>query len=350
MRSAVRYFRAFVVCVVWAFLPAVTGAGPATQLLLFNPNLSPAPGLVRVTAWTGVGNVTGTQVDIVGWPFGFLVVQVFTTQEACSILAFARTEGGRRASVIKIDVCDPLPSVLSVVALPKITQGSLTPFFGAGREAYDAANGVLYVYCHNEYQPGQFGPDQVVAVDTLTGIILANVTVGGAGNSEPEPSVLFSAASLFVNINGDPNQGRRHQLDNYAVPMLQLRHSTTVRGAYLSAMFRDHDGDVGSVIGLGPGTSSAGTRLAAYRVDSASGAAMVISPDLGVDSRSTFNCFGSNATDGSILFFQLVDGYKGNDARFVSFNSASGTIEWKSTPTQAAPFEAANYMCALIAW
>jgi hypothetical protein len=326
---------------------------PTDQLYIFNPNVSPSPGLVRVTDWdssaSGSRNTTGTLVAVAGWPRDAWCCQVFPTSDACTLGAFTHEPG-----FVFVDFCAArTPTVVGAVALPLLKAGSWSPAYASTKVAFDAATGHLFVYTYTEYPHSQYGADYIVAVDTKTGSIVFNVSLPALGATDSSIALAGPSggvARLYVNLNGDANKGEPHLLLTLDPVTGITLHRQTIpaRHGWFQALFPTWD-SAGALIALGSGAASAGWHLRSFRVSPSDGAVFSLS-DLMVDAQVPVSCSGLNVTSNSASIFQIVNSQLGDAARFVGISLDSGEVQYTSTALADGVFDGAVYDCAVVAW
>lgn len=328
-------------------------APASNQLYMFNPNLSPSPGLVRVVDWnasaSGGRNTSGVVVAVAGWPRGAWCCQVFATSDPCTIGALTHDPG-----FVFVDFCaSPTPTVVGAVALPELERGSWRPAYASTKVAFDAATGHVFVYTHTEYPLGQYGADYIVAVDTKTGSLVFNTSLPALGATDSSIAVAGPRGGLqrlYVNLNGDANKGEPHLLLTMHLVTGRVLHRQIIprQRVYFQALFATGDVDT-SLVALGSAAAAPGWHLHSFRVSPSDGAVAPLS-DLMVDQRIAVACSGLNISSSSAAILQHVDSELGYTARFVGVSLLSGAVEYFSTGVAGGVFDGAAYACALLAW
>ena len=326
---------------------------PTDQLYIFNPNVSPSPGLVRVSDWDASAssgrNTTGTVVAVAGWPRGAWCCQVFATSDPCTLAAFTH-----EPALVFIDFCAPdSPTASGAVALPALKRDSWTPAYASTRVAFDAVTGHLFVYTHTEYSHGQYGADFIVAVDAKTGSLVFNASLPALGATDSSIALAGPKGGtrlLYINLNGDANKGEPHLLLTMDPVTGSMLHRQVIPGqhGYFQALFESGD-NLGSLIALGSGSFAPRWHLHSIRVTADSGAVSPLS-DLVVDEQIAVGCSGLNVTSNSATILQYINSDTGDAARFVGVSLDSGLAEYSSTGVVGGVFDGAAYGCALVAW
>jgi hypothetical protein len=325
---------------------------PTDRLYIFNPNVSPSPGLVRVMDWDATAsgsNTTGEAVTVAGWPQAAWCCQVFATSDPCTVGAFTHDP-----SFVSIDFCThQTPTAVKAVALPLLLHGSWHPAYASTKAAFDAVTGYLYVYTYTEYPYGQYGADFIVAVDTNTGSLVFNTSLPALGATDSSIALAGPTGGmrrLYVNLNGNPNKAEPHLLLTIDPATGRTLHRQTIPGqhGYFQALFASGD-TVGSLIALGAAAFTPGWHLHSYRVAPDDGAVSPLS-DLMVDQQIAVACSGLNLTSNSATILQYMDSTLGYAARFVGMSLNSGTVQYSSTGVAGGVFDGAVDGCALVAW
>lgn len=332
---------------------SVVRSPPTDQLFIFNPNLSPSPGLVRVKDWNASAssgrNTTGVVVTVEGWPLGAWCCQVFTTSDPCIVGALTHEPG-----FVFIDFCAPqTPTAFGAVSLPALKYGSWSPAYASTKVAFDDVTGLLYVYTYSEYPDGRYGADYIVAVDTKTGKPVFNTSLPGVDATDSSIALAGPKGGmrlLYVNLNGDANQGEPHLLltmDPVTGRTLTQQIIPHKHG-HFQALFASSD-VLGSLIALGSGAFTPSWHLHSFRVTPDNGTVYPLS-DLMVDEQIAVGCSGVNVTSNSATILQYINSIRGNAARFVGISLDSGLVEYSSTGVSGGVFDGAAYDCALVAW
>ena len=324
---------------------------PTDQLYIFNPNLSPSPGLVRVTDWDASAsgrNTTGVVVAVAGWPQTAWCCQVFATSDPCTLAAFTHEPG-----FVFIDFCTTgSPAAFRAVSLPALKRDSWNPAYASTKVAFDAVTGHLFVYTHTEYSHGQYGADRIVAVDTNTGTLVFNTSLPALGATDssialagPKGGVL-----LYVNLNGDANKGEPHLLLSMDPVTGRVLHRQVIprQHRYFQALFASGD-MFRNLVALGSGAFTPDWHLNSFRVTPDNGTVSPLS-DLMVDEQIAVGCSGLNVSSNSATILQFIDSNIGYAARFVGLSLDSGLVQYSSTGVAGGVFDGAAYDCALVAW
>lgn len=324
---------------------------PKDQLYIFNPNVSPSPGLVRVSDWDASAsrgrNTTGAVVAVAGWPRGAWCCQVFATSDPCTLAAFTHEPG-----FVFIDFCAPEnPAASGAVSLPALNRESWSPAYASTRVAFDAVAGHLFVYTNTEYSHGQYGADYIVAVDTKTGSLVFNASLPALGATDSSIALAGPQGGtplLYINLNGDAHKGEPHLLltiDPVTGRVLQ-RQVIPGKHGYFQALFASRDA---SLVALGSGAFTPAWHLHSFRVTPHSGAVSPLS-DLMVDERIAVGCSGLNVTSNSAAILQHINSNVDDAARFVGVSLDSGLAVYSSTGVSGGVFDGAADDCALVAW